>query len=53
MRTSAALLLPAVVGETGVFLAEVLAWFGADVILISSYLVTVRKTEEKLKKAES
>lgn len=53
MRTSAALLLSAVVGETGVFLAEVLAWFGADVILISSYLVTVRKTEEKLKKAES
>ena len=50
MRTSAALLLPAVVGETGVFLAEVLAWFGADVILISSYLVTVRKTEEKLKR---
>ena len=29
MRTSAVLLLPAVVGETGVFLAEVLAWFGA------------------------
>jgi len=55
MRTSAALLLPAVVGETGVFLAEVLAWFGADVILISSYIVTVRKTEEKLKlkKAEN
>ncbi|MDO5807405.1 MAG: MATE family efflux transporter [Lachnospiraceae bacterium] len=50
MRTSAALLLPAVVGETGVFLEEVLAWFGADVILISSYLVTVRKTEEKLKR---
>lgn len=53
MRTSAVLLLPAVVGETGVFLAEVLAWFGADVILISSYLVTVRRTEERLKKAES
>lgn len=53
MRTSAALLLPAVVGETGVFLAEVLAWFGADVILISSYFVTIGKTEKKLKKAES
>lgn len=25
--------LPLLVGETGVFFAEVLAWFGADVIL--------------------
>lgn len=43
MRTTAALLLSKFVGETGVFLAEVLAWAGADVVLITSYIVTVRK----------
>ena len=37
MRTGGALLLPTVMGETGVMLAEVLAWFGADLILIPSY----------------
>ncbi len=37
MRTGGALLLPMVMGETGVMLAEVLAWFGADLILIPSY----------------
>lgn len=43
MRTSAVLILPKFVGETGVFLAEVLAWAGADVVLITSYIVTMRK----------
>ena len=40
-----ALLLPAVIGESGIFYAEIMAWIGADVILISSYFVTIRKTE--------
>ncbi|HBA97322.1 MAG TPA: MATE family efflux transporter [Lachnospiraceae bacterium] len=43
MRTSAVLLLPGFAGETGVFLAEVLAWAGADVVLIASYIITIRK----------
>lgn len=46
MRTGAALLLPMLVGEAGIFYAEVLAWAGADLILIPSYFITVRKTEE-------
>ena len=45
MRTGTALLLPAVIGESGIFYAEIMAWIGADVILISSYFVTIRKTE--------
>lgn len=40
MRTGGVLLLPAFIGETGIFLAEVLAWVGADMILIPSYFIT-------------
>lgn len=43
MRTSAVLILSKYVGETGIFLAEVLAWAGADVVLITSYIVTMHK----------
>ena len=37
MRTSAALYLPRVLGEAGIFFAEPAAWLGADVILVASY----------------
>ena len=37
MRTGAALILPGLIGYTGLFWAEVLAWAGADMILIPSY----------------
>jgi Na+-driven multidrug efflux pump len=47
MRTGTALTLPRVIGGDGVFLAEVMAWVGADVILLVSYLVRVRKFPEK------
>lgn len=48
MRTGGVLLLPAVMGDTGIFIAEVLAWLGADLILVPSYFLTIRKTERKL-----
>lgn len=48
MRTSSALLLSKVVGENGVFIAEVAAWFGADMVLITSYFYVVKKTERAL-----
>ena len=38
MRTGAAMLLPGLIGPTGVFWAEVLAWSGADLILLPGYL---------------
>lgn len=47
MRTGGVLLLPGLIGETGIFIAEVLAWIGADLILIPSYLVTVNKASKK------
>ena len=43
MRTGGVILLPMLMGENGVFLAEVLAWAGADVILIPSYFYMIRK----------
>ena len=43
MRTGGVLLLPMIIGENGIFLAEVLAWAGADVILIPSYFITLKK----------
>lgn len=45
MRTVTALLLPLTVGETGIFFAEIAAWVGADVVLVTSYLVSIRKLD--------
>ena len=33
----------ALLGENGIFIAEVLAWLGADLILVTSYYVIFRK----------
>lgn len=43
MRTVGVLLLPTLMGENGIFIAEVLAWAGADLILVPSYFVTMKK----------
>lgn len=45
MRTIGVLLLPFIMGQTGIFIAEVLAWFGADLILIPSYIITFKKIQ--------
>lgn len=37
MRVGAALILPRFFGQEGIFYAEILAWMGADVILLSAY----------------
>lgn len=47
MRTGAALILPALFGEDGIFFAEVLAWLGADLILIPSYFYVMKKVFSK------
>lgn len=43
MRTGASLLLPILFGETGILFAEILAWFGADLILVPGYLWVMRR----------
>ena len=47
MRTGGILLLPAVMGYYGVFIAEVLAWLGADLILLPGYFWLMKKQKEK------
>ncbi len=42
MRTATALLLPLLIGETGIFFAEIAAWAGADVVLVASYFAVSR-----------
>ena len=43
MRTGTAILLPLLIGEEGIFYAEILAWAGADVILVCSYFARMGK----------
>ena len=46
MRVLSAVLLPRVVGNVGIFYAEILAWMGADAVLIPSYFVTMKRLEK-------
>ncbi len=48
MRTGTALFLPLVLGEEGIFYAEAAAWIGADIILVISYFVTIKKLARTL-----
>ena len=47
MRTGGVLLLPALMGENGIFVAEVLAWAGADMILVPSYFIVLKKRKKE------
>ena len=43
MRAVTAILLPRLIGETGIFYAEIMAWTGAVVILAISYFIVLKK----------
>ena len=47
MRTVGVLLLPMLMGEQGIFMAEISAWIGADLILIPSYFITLKSIMKK------
>lgn len=47
MRTAGSLTLPGIMGGSGIFYAEVSAWLGADLILVPSYFITLRKLERE------
>ena len=49
MRALTAVLLPLAVGETGIFFAEVMAWAGADVLVVISYENTVKKYAREIR----
>jgi Na+-driven multidrug efflux pump len=48
MRVGTVWILPAVIGFVGAFYAEVFAWVGADLILIPSYFIVIKKWERIL-----
>ncbi len=48
MRAMTAILLPMLIGEKGIFYAEIMAWTGATIILVISYFIVIRKTERML-----
>ena len=49
MRALTAVFLPMLIGENGIFYAEIMAWTGATVILVISYFAVIRKMEQILK----
>lgn len=53
MRTGAAMLLPMLMGQDGIFYAEIAAWAGADIVLFFSYQYCVRKLEISLSSKET
>lgn len=53
MRTAAALLLPRLMGQQGIFYAEIAAWLGADLVLGVSYYYCVRRLKNQGGKDEN
>ena len=49
MRTGCVLVLPALLGEDGIYIAEIAAWLGADLVLIPSYFITMKKAARLLR----
>ena len=47
MRVGSAWLLLTVLGHWGIYLAEVLAWLGADLILVPSYYLAIKRVSGK------
>ena len=47
MRVGTALLLPRLVGQDGVFVAEIAAWFGATVLLGAGYYARIGRLERE------
>lgn len=43
MRTGAAILLPKLIGPQGIFYAEVSAWIGANLILVPTFIVLLKR----------
>ena len=46
MRTLSIILLPMLLGEAGIFFAEIAAWIGADVVLVGSWFSQMRKMQK-------
>ena len=53
MRIGVALLLPLVIGQEGIFYAEVTAWAGAAILLVTTYFVRMHKLTRGLGTSQS
>lgn len=51
MRVGAALLLPSMVGEVGIFFAEIAAWAGADIVLVIRWFTVMRDMRQRFEKS--
>ena len=47
VRVGVALLLPRLIGQNGIFYAEIAAWTGAVILLVSSYYISIRRYEPR------
>lgn len=47
MRIAAVMLLPRLMGQQGVFYAEIAAWIGADLILITAYYIKINRLSKR------
>ena len=45
MRDVSVIFLPVLLGEVGIFFAEIAAWLGADVVLVISYFSQMKKLQ--------
>lgn len=52
MRIGVAMILPVLMGQEGIFYAEVVAWAGAAILLVATYFVRMKKLERELPSAE-
>ena len=49
MRIGVALILPRVIGQEGIFYTEVMAWIGADLLMIPYYLRKKERIKERIR----
>ena len=53
MRIGVALFLPLIIGQEGIFYAEVTAWTGAAILLVTTYFVRMHKLMRELDTSQS
>lgn len=53
MRIGVALFLPLIIGQEGIFYAEITAWAGAAILLVTTYFLRMHKLTRELDTSQS
>ena len=53
MRIGVALFLPLIIGQEGIFYAEITAWAGAAILLVTTYFFRMHKLTRELDTSQS